>query len=119
MMFCTECGNSLTSAAVEIGLDEEPYVVWKGFPFAWLKRVSQTKTQYFISLGMVVFSLSLAFLIIMSIVVPAALRGESGAGDVVLFFTLLYALFSVLIWITWRVGRKRAKEEKSQREGDL
>lgn len=118
--FCGECGERLPSrrAPVVAGENptEKPYIVYEGFPYAWMEKRSQTKTQFFLSLGFGLALVAVIFIPIMLILATAALRGEPGAASAFWVLTAILVLSAIFGWFRWWVGREGADEEEIERE---
>lgn len=117
--FCTACGRAMTrdrpSTRKDAGSGGQPYVVWEGFPFAWLCRVSQTRRQYFLYLGIAVSTVAVYFAIFLALAVPAAQSGEEGASEAICLTAFFIVVFVVLFFAAWLVGRRGAEEEEKGR----
>ncbi len=120
--FCIECGeriqSSKTSAKYGDNVDKEPYVIWEGFPFAWLERRMQTKRQFFLSLGIYIFCVFTMVTVFMIDVVPAALQGDPGAGAAICCLSSAFVVIGWLFSMYWWVGRREAEEEQKNRWQD-
>jgi len=110
--------ESETSFGAQTDSIEEPYVAWEGFPFAWLEKRSQTRAQYFLTLGMTVVAVAAGVLTFIFIIVSAAERGEWGAAaNGVCLLTFLLVFCVLVIGFSWLVGRAGAHREQKKREG--
>ena len=112
--FCVECGGRLTKTFVENthsnqeGHSNRPYVVWEGWPFAWLERRSQTKRQYIFTLLITV--VLLAFIISGLLV--------TGPGDGFCMLIIFAVIVPFLILLHWKAGREGAYEEEKRSRDD-
>jgi len=115
--FCVKCGGRLTKTYAEHSSSDgecrpgEPYVVWKGFPFATLEKKSQSKRQFSVSLLFFVaaFAVTIALCSI-------RLLEETGLGETVCFLTLMIFLFVAGMFVYWWSGREGATEAKKEKE---
>jgi uncharacterized membrane protein YvbJ len=114
--FCVKCGGKLTKTFVENthsnreGHSSRPYVVWEGFPFAWLERRSQTKRQYFVSLLLLVAAFAVYIIFI-----STRLLREAGFGDTVCFVLFAIPFLVGIILLHWWSGREGALEERKEK----
>ncbi len=118
--FCNGCGGALTSSEVSDCRESDyyggPYVVWEGFPFAWLHRTSQSRDQYFRSLAVQIALLMISSVFMMLILVPAALNGDAVARPLILVWVIMLILITIIDLTQWWFGRKEA--ERRRRRAD-
>ena len=97
-VFCDGCGERIVVGVGDLNDGRpEPYIVWRGLPFAFLETRTLTRFQFFVRLvfSLVIVSASLPFFWMMGL-----------AG-----LWLIVILVAVLFWyFAWSAGRSAAQQ---------
>ncbi|HXK36274.1 MAG TPA: zinc ribbon domain-containing protein [Candidatus Paceibacterota bacterium] len=111
LMYCPKCNASIeTTTALEEPVPyedgfEKPYMVWEGWPFATLAKMSQTRGQWRITLILTVAAMGILVLYWALIMAYAPADERCCLGG---FLGVLMVFVLLMLLIRYRAGREGA-----------
>jgi hypothetical protein len=118
VVFCQKCGTAVPpiyESPASGPAHSQPYMVWEGWPFAWLQTVTQTRRQWRVTLAISIISFAFLTLMVALVIVHAP------ADDVCCLSGILIgeiAFVAMMFALRYKSGRLGAQDLERRRDSE-
>ena len=116
VVFCQKCGTAVPpiyESSAGGPSHNQPYMVWEGWPYAWLQTITQTRTQWRITLAVIIAAAAVSNLMVVLVFI------YTNSDDVCCLSGILIVQVVLCVLILaerYRLGRLGARDLQRKRE---